>query len=99
MMTIPRNLIITFVLWLATLAARADSGTFNGLYYEMQGVGEVVIFIHGGQMDRQMWDEQFGLFSKQYCVIRYDIRGFGKSEAPQKPYSDASDLKSLLDHL
>jgi pimeloyl-ACP methyl ester carboxylesterase len=58
-----------------------------------------VVLIHGGQMDRRMWDAQFDLFSREYRAIRYDIRGFGKSDVPTKPYSEVSDLHSLLQHL
>ena len=32
-------------------------------------------------------------------MIRYDIRGFGKSDLPTRPYSYADDQKSLMKHL
>jgi pimeloyl-ACP methyl ester carboxylesterase len=32
-------------------------------------------------------------------VIRYDIRGFGKSDVPVKAYSETGDLHGLLQHL
>jgi len=87
------------MLFLATYVSSGASGKFQGLCFETKGRGEAIVFIHGGQLDRRMWDAQFDLFAKEYRVIRYDIRGFGKSEAPLKPYSDASDLASLLEHL
>ncbi len=31
------------------------------LYYEMQGEGAPVVFIHGGNLDRRMWERQFAL--------------------------------------
>ncbi len=34
------------------------------LYYEMTGKGEPVVFIHGGQLDRRLWDDQFQVFAK-----------------------------------
>jgi pimeloyl-ACP methyl ester carboxylesterase len=77
----------------------ADSGKFNGIYFETKGTGNVVVLLHGGQMDRRMWDAQFDLFARRHCVIRYDIRGFGQSETPTAPYSDAADLGALLQHL
>jgi len=99
-MTIRQCLLIGVLTHLfGTSIAWAGSGKVNGLYYETKGAGEAVVFIHGGQMDRRMWDEQYDLFAKHYRVIRYDIRGFGKSDAPEKPYSDADDLRSLLDHV
>jgi pimeloyl-ACP methyl ester carboxylesterase len=50
------------------------------LYYETLGEGHPLVLIHGGYMDRRMWDDQFYVFSQHYRVIRYDVRGFGKSE-------------------
>lgn len=52
------------------------------LYYEMLGEGQPLVLLHGGYMDRRMWDDQFKVFARDYQVIRYGIRGFGKSEMP-----------------
>ena len=69
------------------------------LYYEMAGEGHPLVLIHGGYMDRRMWDEQFAVFAELYQVVRYDVRGFGKSELPQVPYADRQDLYALLTFL
>ena len=66
------------------------------LYYEMMGEGHPLVLIHGGYMDRRMWDDQFSMFAQQHRVIRYDVRGFGKSELPPVPYTDRQDLYNLL---
>lgn len=66
------------------------------LYYEMVGEGHPLVLIHGGYMDRRMWDDQLAVFAEHYRVIRYDVRGFGKSELPQVPYADRQDLAALL---
>jgi pimeloyl-ACP methyl ester carboxylesterase len=67
------------------------------LYYEMRGEGHPLVLISGGgSMDRRMWDDQFKPFAEHYKVIRYDIRGIGKSEMPQAPFSHIQDLHSLL---
>ena len=99
----------TCVLFLVgAVASRAqsvevDSGfaEINGgkIYYEVAGAGHALVLIHGGQMDRRMWDEQFQLFSKFYRVIRYDVRGFGKSPASVNVYADEEDLAALLKYL
>src|SRR5947208_6867645 len=70
------------------------SGT--SLYYEEMGEGHPLVLIHGGYMDRRMWDDQFAIFAEQYRVIRYDVRGFGKSALPTVPYADRQDLYELL---
>jgi 3-oxoadipate enol-lactonase len=69
------------------------------LYYEVAGAGSVVVLIHGGQMDRRMWDPQFRRYAAQYRVIRYDVRGFGNSPAATRPFSDEDDLAALLTDL
>ncbi len=66
------------------------------IYYEVAGEGHPLVLIHGGQMDSRMWDEQFALFSKSYRVIRYDVRGFGKSPTSTAVYADEDDLAALL---
>ena len=82
-----------------------DSGyaEVNGaqLYYEVAGKGDHVVLIHGITLDTRMWDDQFTEFSKHYRVIRYDVRGYGKSSIPTEgqPYSTYADLKALLDYL
>ena len=98
MMTIRERLLIASTIFLFG-ACGSLAGTFDGLYFEIKGKGEAVVLAHGGQMDRRMWDAQFDIFAKKYQVLRYDIRGFGKSAIPTKGYSDAGDLYALLEHL
>lgn len=69
------------------------------LYYELAGAGEPVVFIHGFSLDRRMWDDQFDVFVQLYRVLRYDVRGFGRSSLPTTaPYSQTDDLLALLNH-
>nr|ADP09442.1 hydrolase [uncultured marine crenarchaeote E6-3G] len=71
------------------------------IYYEIAGEGDPLVLVHGFTLDTRMWDDQFTEFSKRHRVIRYDVRGFGRSSVPEegKTYSHAKDLKELLDHL
>ena len=69
------------------------------LYYEIIGDGHPLVLIHGGLMDRRMWDEQFEIFAKSFKVIRYDIRGYEKSESPKVEFSHVEDLFSLMKFL
>jgi len=76
--------------------------TVNGakLYYEIAGAGRPLVLLHAGLADSRMWDDQFSAFAEHCRVVRYDLRGFGKSTLPtSEPYSYADDLKMLLDHL
>jgi len=71
------------------------------LYYEISGKGEPLVLIHGSFGDRRFWDPQFMELSKKYKVLRYDIRGYGKSALPNSNelYRDVDDLKALMDYL
>lgn len=69
------------------------------LYYERKGSGTPVVLIHSGFLDRRMWDPQFDSYSTDYSVVRYDIRGHGRSPPGEATYVDADDLRSLFDHL
>lgn len=70
------------------------------LFYEVAGSGRPVVFIHGHVLDRRMWDDQFEVFAQRYRVIRYDMRGYGRSALPMgEPFYPVEDLKALLDFL
>ncbi len=69
------------------------------IYYEDTGKGLPLVFIHAGYMDSRMWDNLTAVFSSEYRVIRYDVRGYEKSSKVTKAYSDAEDLKSLMEKL
>jgi pimeloyl-ACP methyl ester carboxylesterase len=69
------------------------------LYYEVMGQGEPVILIHGGFLDRRMWDGQFETFSRSHRVIRYDVRAHGLSRADSVAFADHEDLRGLMEAL
>ena len=68
----------------------------GSLYFEMAGSGAPVVLLHGGNLDRRMWDDQFELLRKHYQVIRYDARGFGRSSGADTAYAAHDDLAALL---
>jgi pimeloyl-ACP methyl ester carboxylesterase len=82
-----------------------DSGyaEVNGtkLYYETAGKGEPLVVIHGSFGDRRFWDRQFPALANKYKVVRYDIRGYGKSALPDSNvmYRDVDDLNALMNFL
>jgi len=69
------------------------------LYYEMQGQGQPLLLIHAGVADCRMWDAQFEAFSQHYQVIRFDLRGFGRSTMPSGQFANYEDIHALLDFL
>ncbi len=70
------------------------------LAYDMAGGGPLVVLISGGgTLDRRMWEGQMDVLSRQYTVLRYDIRGIGASSRPDAPFSHSEDLFALLQSL
>ena len=69
------------------------------LYYEMTGAGSPVVLLHGLDLDHRMWDEQVAPLAHAHTVVRYDLRGSGRSTGAGHGSSHAEDLKALLDHL
>jgi pimeloyl-ACP methyl ester carboxylesterase len=82
---------------------RMESGVlgFDGgtLAWESAGEGPEVAFLHPGLWDSRVWDEQFGVLSRTYRVLRFDFRGYGRSSRPEpgRPYSHLDDLAAVMD--
>ena len=78
-----------------------DTMTLNGakIYYETAGQGEAVLFAHAGFVDGRMWDAQFEYLARYYQVIRFDMRGFGRSDPTQEPVVRRKEIYSLMRHL
>lgn len=66
------------------------------LYYETRGKGPPLVLIHGGSMDRRLWDLQLEPLASRFRVIRYDVRNFGRSSTAKAPFASADDLGGLL---
>lgn len=61
-----------------------------------------IILIHGFGAKKEFWNSQVGSLSKKFKVITFDIRGSGKSDRPNEPYTMemfADDIKGLMDYL
>src|SRR5258708_4040363 len=79
-------------------ANKDHSIDINGtsVYYEIVGTGHPLVLIHAGIADSRMWDDQIAAFSQHYQVIRYDVRGYGKTNSLSGPSSVVDDLYKLL---
>jgi pimeloyl-ACP methyl ester carboxylesterase len=71
----------------------------SDLHYDIAGQGPPIVLAHGFALDSRMWDDQVPELAARYSVIRYDLRGFGKSGMRDEPYTHAEDLKGLIDRL
>lgn len=94
------TLAITIPLFSCKKNEAGNYAKINGIkiYYELKGKGDALVFIHSGGFDRRIWDDQFEPLSRNYKVLRYDVRGYGKSADVTKPYSETEDLFQLLGH-
>ena len=66
---------------------------------EQAGAGSPVVLLHEGIGDSRMWEPQWSPYSERFRVVRYDMRGFGKSPPAVGTYSLSGDLVELLDGL
>jgi 3-oxoadipate enol-lactonase len=78
----------------------------NGIQmnYELSGKtkASVVILSHSLGCSLGMWDPQMDALGPHFQILRYDIRGHGRSEVPPGPYTPellAKDAIALLDAL
>jgi pimeloyl-ACP methyl ester carboxylesterase len=63
----------------STKPAITEGRTAGGIAYDVRGSGPTVVLIHGGVLDRRMWDREADAWSSRFRVVRYDLRGMGKS--------------------
>ncbi len=96
LLALPCLLLIT-----AAAAAEAPTGFVDApgggrLWYEVKGQGSPILFLHDGLVSSAGWEGPFDSLAKSFRVIRYDRRGFGRSEPPKGPYSDVDDLQAVF---
>lgn len=86
---------------MATPQTNSGFATINGaqIYYEMAGTGRPFVMIHAGVADRRQWNNEFAFFAQDYQVLRYDLRGYGKSEPVAGEFNHMDDLVALLNML
>jgi pimeloyl-ACP methyl ester carboxylesterase len=59
----------------------------------VSGTGTAIVFIHGWALDLREWNDQVATLSKNFRVIAYDRRGYGKSTG----IADASACLDFMD--
>jgi len=96
---IGRMTALACALSLGATAARAemvdvDSGQ---LYYQTCGKGpQAIVLIHDGVVNSASFDDMWPILCKDFRVVRYDRRGYGKSPAAKAPYSPQEDLVAVM---
>jgi 3-oxoadipate enol-lactonase len=72
------------------------------LDYADEGAGLPIIFIHAFPLNQTMWDDQVAALRTGFRAITLDLCGFGRSDAPDGPYSMdqmAADVRALMSAL
>lgn len=80
----------------------ADDGARIDARIDGRGHSRAVVMIHGFPLGSAIWEAQSASLARTSCVIAPDLRGAGKSSAPQGPYLMerlAADVAALLDAL
>lgn len=69
------------------------------IYYETAGDGFPLVLSHAAFLDGRMFDAIWEPLARHFRVIRYDMRGFGKSSPVKGSVSRRADLEQLMKHL
>jgi pimeloyl-ACP methyl ester carboxylesterase len=69
------------------------------IFYQTAGAGETLVLCHAGFVDSRMWDDQWEELARRYRVVRFDMRGYGKSDPAPGPISRRVDLLWVLERL
>jgi pimeloyl-ACP methyl ester carboxylesterase len=72
-----------------------DIGEGVELYYEDEGQGQPILFIHGVWMSSRFFKKQMSYFKKNYRVVTIDLRGHGRSTHVQSGHTVASYAHDL----
>jgi pimeloyl-ACP methyl ester carboxylesterase len=84
---------------LGPAVALADVVEVDGgqLYYESCGSGpQAIVLLHDGLVDASSFDDMWPILCRDFHVVRYDRRGYGKSPAATSPYSQTEDLAAVV---
>jgi pimeloyl-ACP methyl ester carboxylesterase len=74
------------------------------LYYEAAGKGTPIVLVHEFADDLKSWEPQLRYFSRRYCCVAFNARGYPPSDVPKavSKYSQAiatNDIANVMRHL
>ena len=99
---IGRMMALACTLALMAGAARAEMVDVDGgqIYYETcapkAADAQAIVLIHDGVINSASFDDMWPILCKDFRVVRYDRRGYGKSPAAKAPYSPQEDLAAVM---
>lgn len=71
------------------------------IFAQSQGTGAPLVFANSLGTNTTLWDQVIAHLPQGLQIIRYDLRGHGRSDVPPAPYSMGqlvSDAEAVLDH-
>jgi pimeloyl-ACP methyl ester carboxylesterase len=76
----------------------------NGLTVFIEGDRNkpTILFVHAFPHDHRMWNKQVNALSREFCVITYDVRGFGESSIENGQFTMemyVDDLINIVDEI
>ena len=68
-----------------------------GIHYQDSGQGPAILLTHGYSATSQMWARQVEVFSSDYRVVTWDLRGHGQSDSPEamSEYSEGAAVEDM----
>lgn len=69
----------------------------GSVFCEVVGTGRAVVLSHDFFLHRESWDAQFSGLSDAYRIVRWDRRGYGRSDDSPVDYSSVDDLVAVIE--
>lgn len=66
------------------------------IFYEVAGEGPPLVLLHANPFDHTMWLYQLAHFSRRYTVVAPDLRGYGRSDKPETPFTFADMVGDVM---
>src|SRR5262249_27482756 len=66
------------------------------IFHADEGEGQTIVFAHGFCMDHHMYDPQYEVLADNYRCIAWDMRGHGRSEGPEGPWTMQDVIVDLI---
>jgi 3-oxoadipate enol-lactonase len=103
-----RHVVLLLVFMLPLFLSASPSNAVDGNYVEVDGTkiwyqecgsstqGPAVVLLHDGLVHSVTWDSVWQPLCSKYHVVRYDRRGYGRSEPAKTPFVPEEDLMSIM---
>jgi len=66
------------------------------IYYELAGEGVPFVMLHANPCDHRMWMYQISHFSRFFRVIAPDMRGYGRTDKVETPFTFDDLVKDVI---